>query len=354
MGKRARWFFVFLRFLVLFLALGAALYLVNRYVGRKPTTYVSPAPLVQLGTPQARDIAREVTLSSHVEAKAMIPVVPLVAGTVVEYDAEVGKQVNEGDVIAVIDDEPYRQQMLQAQAAFLAADKTYQRVKSLYDAKNVTVQAYDEAKAQRDAAKAQYDLATLQVSYATVRAKSGGTILTAPSAKGSTAAQGTPLAVIADLTQLVVNLKVPEKQYDLFQNDPSSLVVTVSRPDGGASVSATVLSVDPYIEPQSKVFGVRCLLSGDVSAFRPGMYVTAVIAYDIHHQVASLPQTVRKADGSVYVYDAESNTVRHVEITPQIEDDEYFMVPDELKDAPFVIDGQDSVFDGQTVRVQQT
>jgi hypothetical protein len=48
-----------------------------------------------------------------------------------------------------------------------------------------------------------------------------------------------------------------------------------------------------------------------------------------------------------YVYDAERQHGAAVEITPVIEDDAYFMVTDELKDGTFVIDGQDSVFDGQ-------
>ncbi|MFA6775929.1 MAG: efflux RND transporter periplasmic adaptor subunit [Sphaerochaetaceae bacterium] len=354
MGKGKRRMMVFLRFVVLLIALAVALYLVNRYVGKsRGVTYISSEPLVKIGKPQRRDLSRELSISSHVEARVMIPVVPLVSGTVMEYDAQVGELVKEGDVIAVIDDEPFRQQMLQAQAAYLAADKTYQRVKSLYDSKNTTVQNYDEATAQRDAAKAQYDLAALQVGYATVRAKTGGTIITAPSAKGSTAAQGTPLAVIADLGDLIVNLKVPEKEYDLFRSDPDSLMVTVVRPEGGAKVTAKVLNVDPYIQPQSKVFGLRCRLLGDVSAFRPGMYVKAIISYDRHENVPTLSQTVRKADGSCYLYDETDGTVHYLEMEPQIEDDHYFMVPLKYSDALFVIDGQNSVFDGQKVRVKE-
>jgi hypothetical protein len=38
---------------------------------------------------------------------------------------------------------------------------------------------------------------------------------------------------------------------------------------------------------------------------------------------------------------------------PQIEDDHYFMVPLKYSDALFVIDGQNSVFDGQKVRVKE-
>jgi len=353
MARKRNIAFLMLRYVLLFAVMGGAIYLVNTFVGRNSAkSYASPAPLVATAKPEKRNISRKVTVSSHVEADAMIPVVPLVSGTVMEYDAEVESLVKEGDVIAVLDDEPFRQQMLQAQAAYLAADNTFQRVTALYDKKNTTVQNYDEAKAQRDVAKAQYDLATLQMDYAVVKAKASGTILTAPSAKGSTAAQGTPLAVIADLDDLVVNLKVPEKAYDLFLTGHDSLSVTVTKPGSDVSVRAKVLSIDPFIQVQSKVFGVRCRLLGDVSGFRPGMYVKAVIAYDAHDDVFSLPQTVRKPDGSCYVYDEATRTVHHVEFVPEIEDDQYFMVPKEYAEALFVTDGQNSVFDGQTVRLE--
>ena len=94
----------------------------------------------------------------------MIPVVPFVSGTIMEYPIKSGMQINKGDLIAKIDDEPYKQQMLQAKAAYLGYQSTFERVENLYKANAATQQNYDSAKAQRDAAKAQYDLAILQMS----------------------------------------------------------------------------------------------------------------------------------------------------------------------------------------------
>jgi len=326
--------------------------LVDKFVGTdKGKTYVMPSPLVVVGNAQKGSISQKIVLSSHIEAKTMIPVIPLVSGTVMDYPIVVGQSVKEGDIIAQLDSEPFKQQMLQAQAAYLAYESTYQRVKALYESKNTTVQNYEQVKAQRDSAKAQLDLSNLQMDYATLRAKSSGTIITAPSSKGSTAAQGTPLAVIADLTDLVVNLKVPEKDYDMFIKNKDDILVTVQRPKGNVKVQAEVCTIDPYIQPQSKTFNVQCQLLGDVSSFRPGMYVKTTVEYDRRDGVYVLPQSVRKADGSLYVYNTKTRNVSHVEFTPLVEDEQSFIVPEGLEQALFVIDGQNSVFDGQIVRV---
>jgi membrane fusion protein (multidrug efflux system) len=353
MGKK-RWGLVILRYLILLILVAGAVFYISKFVGKRgKVTYEAPLPLIETGQVTYGDIARTIVLSSHVEADTMIPVVPLVSGTVMEFPVKVGQKVKEGDIIAKIDDEPFRQQLLQAEASYLAYANTFKRVESLYQSKNTTVQNYDQAKAQRDAAKAQFDLAQLQVGYATVRAKASGTILTTSSAKGSTAAQGSSLAVIADLGNLVVNLKVPEKNYDIFLKKQGTIKVTVSRPDGSSSCLAEVLSIDPYIQAQSKVFGVKCKLIGDVSGLRPGMYVKATVEYDQRKSVPLLPQKIRKADGSCYLYDAETSTVKYVELSPELESETVFVVPDAYKDAVFVFDGQGTVFDGQSVRVKQ-
>ena len=61
--------------------------------------------------------------------------------------------------------------------------------------------------------KAQYDLAKLQYDYTEVKASIDGTILAADLAEGSIGTQTQPVAVLADLSHLVVRLKVPEKYF---------------------------------------------------------------------------------------------------------------------------------------------
>lgn len=322
----------------------------------KNSSYETAIPVVKIEKPVKRTISESITLSGYVEAESMIPVVPFVNGTITEYYAKEGKEVKKGDVLLTIDDSPYQQQKLQAEAAYYGYQSSFERVEKLYKANATTQQDYDTLKAQRDAAKAQLDLAKLQLSYTKVTAPVAGTILQAPLSKGSIASTGTPAAVIADLTKLVVRLSVPEKYFTLFMENKSSLTAEVVRPgsEGISSdmkTSARIDVISPYVDPLSKAFTVVLYLEGDFSLFRPGMFIKTTINYRTEENVPSFPFSVRKTDGSCYIYNEADSTARWVNFTPHIKNAEYFAVPQEYADTYFITDGQGTVFDGQTVRV---
>lgn len=340
-----------LKFILLFvfaiLIVGGFLFFKNRS-GDKGSQALDP--LVKIEKPAFQNISRTLVLSAYVEAKDMIPVIPLVSGTILEYPVEVGQEVNEGDVIARIDSEPYDEQVVQAKAGYLAYENSFGRIANLYRSGNATAQNYDQAKAARDSAKAQYDLALMQQGYATVRAKASGTVITVMSAQGSTAAQGQPIAVIADLNSLVVNLKVPEKYYSLIENNKDTLTLTVAQNESSISYSASPGPIDPYVNPETKTFNMECRLASDGSVkLRPGMFVKVTVVYDEHKNAPVMPQSIRKTDGSVYLY--QDGKAVFWEMKPELENDDFFMVDESHAQCDFIVDGQNSVFDGQTVRL---
>lgn len=275
-----------------------------------------------------------------------------------EYPAKAGDYVEKDTLLAKIDDEPYRQTMLQAQAAYLAYKNTFDRVESLLKAGATTQQNYDQAKAQYDAAKAQYDLAFLQMNYTEVRAPVSGTILIADQAVGSIGNTGTPVAILGDLTNQVVRLKVPEKYFDLFTLEKDNIRITVTRPAEkemyeDAVSSAVIENIAPYISPESKNFEVVCHLDNPGERFRPGMFVKVQVVYKTHRNVPVVPMQAKKMDGSYYTYDGNSGTVSFVMPETSVNDGEYFIVDEQYADEWIVIDGQNFVFDGQKVRLYE-
>ena len=122
---------------------------------KKPSDKSETLPAVVIQKPVRQNLDESITITGYVEAKTMIPVVPFVNGTIMEYPAKAGDFVTKDTVLAKIDDQPFRQTMLQAQAAYLASRSTFDRVSSLYRAGAATQQNYDTAKAQFDASKAQ-------------------------------------------------------------------------------------------------------------------------------------------------------------------------------------------------------
>ena len=328
---------------------------------KKDEQKVETLPVVVIQKPVRQNLVESISISGYIEAKSMIPVVPFVSGTITEYPVSVGDYVEKNQLLAKIDDKPFRQQMIQAEAAYFAAKSTYDRVESLYKAGATTQQNYDTTRAQYDANKAQYDLAKLQLGYTEVCSPISGTVLVADQAVGDIGNQQSPVAIVADLNNLVVRLKVPEKYFDLFVSEKENLSVKITRPAEknlfeDAVSPAIIENIAPYVSPQNKTFEVVCRITQNSERFKPGMFVKVQIAYKTYENVPVIPLNAKKMDGSFYIYDEESQTV-HFQMPDEktsissVNDGINFIVDEKFADSYFVIDGQNFVFDGQKVRL---
>lgn len=340
-----------LKYVIFFLIVAACIFGLNAFfASRTRPTYTPPLTPVTVTKAEKGSIEKEINFSSYIEASAMIPVVPFVSGTIEEYHIEAGDRVEKDQVLAVIDRDAYYQQMLQARAQYLAYESAYSRVKELNSLGAATSQDLDTVTAQRDAAAAQLELANLQLSYTEVKAPVAGTILQAPQAKGDIASDRAPVAVIADTDDLVVNVSIPEKYYTLLNERKDALTFSVTRDNDGASSTATLVSIAPYIDASTKTFKIK-LHVDDPSLFTPGMYVKTKIVYEKAEDISLLSQSLRKSDGSLYVL--EDGKAKYVRFTPAIENDHYFQVPAGYENAVFIDEGHNSVLDGETVAVME-
>lgn len=354
-NKKSKFFKIILRYIVLFIIIGSLVYFVNyRIKNTEKIVYIAPKPTVKIEKPHIDTIEKKVTFPTYIEAKDMIAVIPFVQGTITEYNVKVGEFIEKDEKVAQIDPTPFKQQLLQAKAAFEAYEKTYKRIEQLYIKNATSAQNYDEIKAKYDSAKAQLELAKVQLGYASVKAPVSGTILLAPQAQGNVASQTNPLAVIADLDSQIVNIQVPEKYYDTFTKNKDKIEIELSRPQSEASTYAHLLSIDPYIQPESKVFIVKAELDGDLTYFRPGMYTLATITYEKTQNVYVLDQEAKKLDGSLYYYDESDKKAHYLDakfFKSKEENNNIFKIPDKFKDYTFIVEGQNTVFDTQKVNV---
>lgn len=375
--------------IVVVIALAIVL-MVKLFAGREVLSYEVPIPAVTVALPVVGTMEESLTINGHVEARSMIPVIPLVSGTIVDYPAKAGEQVEAGQLLAQIDPEAFRQQMLQAQAAYTGFESSFKRVEGLYKAGAATQQEYDTVKAQRDAARAQYDLAVLQLGYASVNSPVAGTVLAAPLSAGSVAAAPQPVAVVADLSDLVVRLQVPEKYFTLFSQYRHQLKAQIILPQDevGLSVAGAVAGTEaggvklaqcrldtmaPYIDGSSKTFETVFQLEAGREWFTPGMFVQVRIVFNSLENVLLLPITARKMDGTLYFLEAagEENFKSAADSAAEsaadlgtaiggrlgalnhrdsVSDNQWLVVPDAYKNTLFVVEGQERVLAGQQVQ----
>lgn len=346
---------VILRYAILLVIILACIFGLRIFFESRGTdSYTAPVKAVTTIRPVQTDLEKILTFPGYIESETMVPVVPFVSGTILEYNIKAGDQVEKDQVLAVIDPSPYQLQKQQAEAQYYGYQSAFERIEALYNSGSTTQQNYDTLKAQRDAAQAQLELAELQLSYTNVKAPISGTVIMAPSSQGSIGTITSPVAVLADITSLIVNLEIPEKYYTIFNDNLDSLRITVHRlgqyEASEVEAGAVIESIAPYINPESKTFALRLKLSDHIQDFKPGMYIKVDIAYDYHSEVYALPQRVKKSDGSVYILTSGS-IAQTLSLEDIFETNEMFEVPSEYKDYDFILTGQNTILSGELVQV---
>jgi len=298
-------------------------------------------------------LVKELRLNAFIESDSMVTVLPLVSGILQEMPVEVGQRVSKGQVVARIDAARYELQLRQAEAAWLSAKGTFERIEQLFQAGAASQQSYDQARGQLDAYRSQYELAMLQLEYATVRSPIDGVVLLRQLAVGSIAAPERPLLTIGDLSRLVVKARVPERYYADFNKAENGVEVRVLR-SGGEAYAATLASVSPFVSPENRTFEATCDLVEGLESLRPGMSVTAVFSLARKDGAWSLPFDALSGETKLWYVESDGtggSFAHTMSLEPGFSTDERFEVPAEFSAYRFIVEGQHFLKDGAPVRL---
>lgn len=330
------------------LAVVAGAFAFRAYVkGQVASPPESPPVPVRTARPSHGDLVRSLELNAHVESETMVTVLPLVSGVLQQLFVEVGQPVAKDQIVARIDAQRFELQLKQAQAAYLSAKSSYERLSQLYAAKATSQQSYEQAKGQYEAYASQYELARLQLDYANVKSPVDGVVLVKHLAAGSIAAPERPLITIGDLGDLVVRARVPERYYESFSAGGGPERITVRRPGGGV-FPGSVRSVSPFVSAETKNFEVSVAIGGDSGALRPGMFVTVAFELERWPGVYSLPF---EALGGGRLWWVEEGKARSEPFQPGDASEAAFAVPAEWADRDFIVEGHYFTREGSPVAV---
>lgn len=342
-----------LAWLALAAILGGAYALRGLAAGKSAEAAAAMVSPVRVATASLGPLVKELRINAFVESDSMVTVLPLVSGILQELDVEAGQQVRKGQVIARIDAARFQLQLGQAEAAWLSAKSTFERVEQLFKAGATSQQNYDQTKGQYDAYTSQYELAKLQIGYATVTSPVDGVVLVRHLTVGSIAAPERPLVTIGDLSRLVIRARVPERHYAEFSRKASAVEVRVERSDGGV-YPARITAVAPYVSAENRTFEASCELSGGLEVLRPGMTVVAVFVIERRDGVWTLPFTALVGGGTAWYVETDSSgqdLARRLALSPGFSNDERFVIPAAEAGRRYIVEGQHFLKDGTPVRV---
>lgn len=285
----------------------------------------------ELVAPTTGDIERTTVLTGKIEPRDEIEIKPQVSGIISEINVEEGDMVQAGDVIAHIKVVPDESQLSSALARIATAKISlddarlkHERNQLLYDKKVISREEFEttattlaQAKAELSAAEDAYSIVKEGVSRTNakesntlVRATITGLVLDVPVKVGSSVIQantmndGTTVATIADMNNLIFEGKVDETEVGLLSvGQPMSISI-------GALPDLKLDAVIELIAPKgtetngANTFEIKAAIkvpSGDT--LRAGYSANATVSLSKVSGVMTIPESVIEWEGdSTFVY----------------------------------------------------
>lgn len=290
----------------------------------KETTY-------EIVHPERGTVERTTVLTGKIEPRDEIEIKPQISGIITEILVEPGDKVNNGDIIAKIKVIPDEGQLSQAQNRVQVARINLEQTKALYERTKMLFDKKYESREKLEADKASYDQAIAELAQANdqltivrdgvsasnaqgsntlVRATVTGVVLEVPVKVGSSVIQsntfndGTTIAKIADMTDLLFKGKIDETEVDLLR-EGQNVKINVGAV-AGSDLEAVIEKIAPMATDDNgtNTFEVKAALSSDaVGNLRAGYSANASVVLEKAADVIVIPESVVEYSGdSAFVY----------------------------------------------------
>lgn len=330
------------------LALPLGLMLVLGAAGCKgkepPQATEAPAVLTVSTQPVAtRQIERTLSLTGSVAAWEQLPIMPAANGLkIVEVLAEEGDMVQQGQLLAKLDDATLRAQLAQAKARLAtaraqraSAEDLYQRFAALAEEGGVSASdlfarrtAVETSAAQVAEAEAAISNFEALLAQTRVTAPTAGLVLKRDALLGDVSTVGRALFTLARDQRLEVEALVPET--DLGRVKPGQPVKVTSDARPGLEATGTVRQISPSLDASSRQATVEIDLPKG-SDFQPGMFVRAALDLGSQEAIAVPANAVIAKEGGSEVFVLDGEIARARKVTTGAREGDWVAVLEGLK-----------------------
>ncbi|MEM6728566.1 MAG: efflux RND transporter periplasmic adaptor subunit, partial [Pseudomonadota bacterium] len=172
---------------------------------------------------QAAEDALERVFFGRVKARQTIDLAFQVGGQIVELPIDEGQPIAEGDLIGELDLEPFELSLARAQAEFDQAQDDFDRLSRL-SSNTVSQVTIDDAETAVELNRIAVRDAERALRLATLRSPFDGIIARRSVPNFTTISAGTPVTRLHDMSDLRVEIEVPEVLFQQAGRDPNVLL----------------------------------------------------------------------------------------------------------------------------------
>ena len=309
---------------------------------------------VETATPSRSDINATYAASASISSDADAPVTARVAGEIVELLVEEGDRVEAGQVLARLDGERLRLEMLSASANLDRARKEFKRNTDLHERGLVSSAMFEGLEFDLESLTASYELKRLNYDYSNIRATISGVVSSRDVKTGENLAAGQVAFRITETTELLAYLQIPQAELTKFAAGNKATVKVASMPND--DFAATIVRISPTIDARNGTFRATAIIDNRDGYLAPGMFGRFTIAYDKHLNALVIPANAlldEDDETTVYVVRNDEVVRRSVEVGIE-EDGRVEILSGLLDDDQVVVVGHSGLRDGSKVLASVT
>ena len=346
-------FFAFLLVLAIFGIAGWQAYKRISASANKKGISRSAAPVAIETRPIRKDAIRDIGIfTGSLLPKSQFIVAPKVAGWLKKLLVNISDTVQQNQVIAILDDEEFTQQVQQARAELQVAKanaenctsdldiakREYERAKALREKQIASASELDESEAAFNACQTRLKVSLAQVAQKEAALKAADVRLSYTKVQafwedgdeprvvgerfvdeGALLQVNEPIVSILENNTLIALVYVIERDYQKVEVGQQSVVTTDAYPD--KTFTGSVVRIAPMLKESSRQARVEIEVPNPEQLLKPGMFVRAKIEFARHDNAMLIPFTalVRREDKEgIFIAETNNLKARFVPVTTGI------------------------------------
>jgi RND family efflux transporter MFP subunit len=276
--------------------------------------------------------------------KSQFTIAPKISGRLNQLLVDIGDPIRQGQLVAVLEDEEYQQQVIQAEAdlrvaranleeakrSLEMAKRDLERARTLHQKGIQSDSQLDVVVAQYDAQEARYKVAVAQLAnkesaLETTRVRLSYTRIKASWEKGSETryvgerfadagamlSPNTPILSIINLQPITAVIHVTDRDYFRLQTEQQATIT--SSAFSGKTFLGRVVRIAPLLKETSRQARVEIEIQNPEGLLKPGMFITTMIEFSRREETTVVPFSAlvnRNGQQGVFLADIENKKAR--------------------------------------------
>lgn len=306
---------------------------------------------VRAEAPKRENVSASHRATATLEAVQDARVIARAEGLVREMRVEEGDWVEEGETLAVLDDERRRLEVAQRRADLGSLEQDYARQQQLREENLVSADSLEKLRYQIEAQRAALALAEVELEETRIKAPVDGVVAERHIRRGDSVSPGDTVFRVTDTRQLEAEVHVPERMSGRLAEGQLVEIRSDANPD--AVHTGRIDRISPVVDSDSGTVKTTVRVEDENGTLRPGAFARVRILYETRQNAMLVPrQSLSFDNGRTTLFVVEDGVAHRREVTTGHSEDGWVEITEGLSgDQPVVTLGHATLRDGAQVRI---